>query len=83
MQHAPAARPSRAPAARPSRIPAVRPLPGAALAAVLALTATACVGGGRGADEADGTVSPTAQSPAALPSSGLPPVLTRGRRGAP
>ncbi|KKD14215.1 hypothetical protein TR66_16805 [Streptomyces sp. WM6391] len=64
-------------------MPAVRPLPGAALAAVLALTATACVGGGRGADEADGTVSPTAQSPAALPSSGLPPVLTRGQaRGA-
>ncbi|MFD5279909.1 hypothetical protein [Streptomyces rubrogriseus] len=71
MQHAPAA--------RPSRVPAVRPLSGAVLAAVLALTATACVGGGRGADGADGTVPPAAQSPAALPSSGLPPVLTRGQ----
>ncbi|MFD8534797.1 hypothetical protein [Streptomyces rubrogriseus] len=71
MQHAPAA--------RPSRVPAVRPLSGAVLTAVLALTATACVGGGRGADGADGTVPPTAQSPAALPSSGLPPVLTRGQ----
>ncbi|MFH8446578.1 hypothetical protein ACH4D3_35865 [Streptomyces sp. NPDC018026] len=79
MQHAPAARPSRVPAARPSRISAVRPLPGAALAAALALTATACVGGGRGADGADGTVPPTAQSPAALPSPGLPPALTRGQ----
>jgi len=60
-------------------VPAVRPLPGAALAAALALTATVCVGGGRGADGGDGTVPPAAQSPAALPSSGLPPVLTRGQ----
>ncbi|AXL89583.1 hypothetical protein C4J65_15740 [Streptomyces sp. CB09001] len=77
--HAPAAQPPHAPAARPPRAPGARPLLGAALAAVLALTATACAGGGRDADEAAGTVPPAAQSPAALPSPGLPPVLTRGQ----
>jgi hypothetical protein len=71
MQHAPAARPSPAPAARP-------PL-GAALAVVLALTAAACAVGGRGTDRPTGPVPPTARSPAALPSPGLPPVLTRGQ----
>ncbi|MFJ6075587.1 hypothetical protein ACIQFU_32940 [Streptomyces sp. NPDC093065] len=60
--------------------PAARPLLGAALSAVLALTATACdTAGGRGADRADATAPPTAQSPAALPSPALPPVLTRGQ----
>lgn len=58
---------------------AARPLPGAALAAVLALTATACVGGGRGPDRPTAPVPPTVRSPAALPSPGLPPALTRGQ----
>ncbi|MEU1046838.1 hypothetical protein ABZ400_16950 [Streptomyces sp. NPDC005897] len=63
MQHAPAARP---------------PL-GAALAVVLALTAAACAVGGRGTGRPAGPVPPTVRSPAALPSPGLPPVLTRGQ----
>ncbi|WUK67900.1 hypothetical protein OHA75_18215 [Streptomyces coelicoflavus] len=53
---------------------------GAALSAVLALTATACdAAGGRAADRPAGTAPPTARSPAALPSPALPPVLTRGQ----
>jgi hypothetical protein len=71
MQHAPAA--------RPSPVPGARPLLGAALAAVLALTATACAVGGRGTDRPAGTAPPPARSPAALASPGLPPVLTRGQ----
>lgn len=71
MQHAPAVLPSPAPAARP--------LLGAALAVVLVLTATACAAGGRGPGRPAGTVPPTAPSPAALPTPGLPPVLTRGQ----
>ncbi|MER6168835.1 hypothetical protein [Streptomyces violaceorubidus] len=71
MQHAPAVLPSPAPAARP--------LLGAALVVVLALTATACAAGGRGAGRPAGTVPPTTPSPAALPTPGLPPVLTRGQ----
>ncbi|MEU9214937.1 hypothetical protein AB0D47_00160 [Streptomyces sp. NPDC048376] len=63
MQHAPAARP---------------PL-GAALAAVLALTAAACAVGGRGTERTAGPVPPSVRSPAALPSPDLPPVLTRGQ----
>lgn len=69
-----------APAARPSHTRAARPLLGAALSAVLALTATACdTAGGRTPGRAAGTTPPTAQSPAALPSAALPPVLTRGQ----
>ncbi|MFG2319498.1 hypothetical protein [Streptomyces tendae] len=71
MQHAPAARPSHA--------SAVRALPGAALAAVLALGAAACAVGGRGTEGPAGPVPTTPQSPAALPSAELPPVLTRGQ----
>ncbi|MET7325097.1 hypothetical protein [Streptomyces sp. NPDC005549] len=66
MQHAPAA--------RPSPVPAARPLLGAALAAVLALTATACAVGGRGTDRPAGTAPPAARA-----SPRLPPVLTRGQ----
>ncbi|MFD5439949.1 hypothetical protein [Streptomyces tendae] len=79
MQHAPAARPSPALSARLPRGTAARPLLAAALAAVLALAASACVGGGRGTEGQDGPVPPTAQSPAVLPSAELPPVLTRGQ----
>ncbi|WP_432184490.1 hypothetical protein [Streptomyces tendae] len=94
MQHAPAARPSPAHSARlppgtttrprpgtttPSHRTATRPLLAAAIAAVLALAASACVGGGRGTEGQDGPVTPTAQSPAVLPSAELPPVLTRGQ----
>ncbi|MGW4569839.1 hypothetical protein [Streptomyces tendae] len=94
MQHAPAARPSPAPVRRLPPGTTTRPLPAgatashhaatgpllaAALAAVLALTASACVGGGRGAEGPVGPVPPTAQSPAVLPSAELPPVLTRGQ----
>ncbi|WP_415942346.1 hypothetical protein [Streptomyces sp. 067-1] len=78
-----------APAARPSPARAARPLLGAALTAVLALTATACDAGGRAPGRPAGTTPPTARSPAAfpspalpssaLPSSALPPVLTRGQ----
>ncbi|MFE5257415.1 hypothetical protein [Streptomyces coelicoflavus] len=69
-----------APAARPSPARAARPLLGAALSAVLALTATACdTVGGRAPDRPAGTTPPTARSPAALPSRALPPVLTRGQ----
>ncbi|MFF0588922.1 hypothetical protein ACFYWD_23500 [Streptomyces sp. NPDC003781] len=71
MQHAPAD--------RPSPVPAARTLLGAALAAVLALTATACAGGGRGTDRPAGPVPPTVRSPAAHPSPALPPALTRGQ----
>ncbi|WP_282087326.1 hypothetical protein [Streptomyces tendae] len=63
----------------PPRGTTARTLPAAALAAVLALTAAACVGGGRGAEGPAGPVPTTAQSPAALPSAELPPVLTRGQ----
>ncbi|WP_159325017.1 hypothetical protein [Streptomyces tendae] len=94
MQHAPAARPSPAHSARLPRDTTTRPRPGttiashrtatrpllaAALAAVLALAASACVGGGRGTEGPVGPVTPTAQSPAVLPSAELPPVLTRGQ----
>ncbi|MFE6634944.1 hypothetical protein ACFVFT_18170 [Streptomyces tendae] len=86
MQHAPAARPSPAHSARlppgtttPSHRTATHPLLAAAIAAVLALAASACVGGGRGTEGQDGPVTPTAQSPAVLPSAELPPVLTRGQ----
>ncbi|MGW0457026.1 hypothetical protein [Streptomyces tendae] len=94
MQHAPAARPSPAHSARlppgtttrprpgtttPSHRTATRPLLAAAIAAVLALAASACVGGGRGTEGQDGPLTPTAQSPAVLPSAELPPVLTRGQ----
>lgn len=79
MQHAPAARPSPALSARLPRGTAARPLLAAALAAVLALAASACVGGGRGTEGPVGPVPPTAQSPAVLPSAELPPVLTRGQ----
>ncbi|MGW5564174.1 hypothetical protein ACWEWD_12235 [Streptomyces tendae] len=58
---------------------ATRPLLAVAIAAVLALAASACVGGGRGTEGQDGPVPPTAQSPAVLPSAELPPVLTRGQ----
>ncbi|MGW2128917.1 hypothetical protein [Streptomyces coelicoflavus] len=79
-----------APAARPSPARATRPLLGAALSAVLALTATACdTAGGRAPGRPTGTTPPTARSPAAFPSpalpssalppSALPPVLTRGQ----
>ncbi|MFC8412949.1 hypothetical protein [Streptomyces coelicoflavus] len=84
-----------APAARPSPARAARPLLGAALSAVLALTATACdTVGGRAPGRPAGTTPPTARSPAAFPSpalpssalpssplppSALPPVLTRGQ----
>ncbi|MFJ4329536.1 hypothetical protein [Streptomyces sp. NPDC088935] len=71
MQHAPAD--------RPSPVPAARTLLGAALAAVLALTATACAGGGRGTGRPAGPVPPTVRSPAAHPSPALPPALTRGQ----
>ncbi|MFJ3022313.1 hypothetical protein ACIPH4_15410 [Streptomyces tendae] len=79
MQHAPAARPSPTPAPRLPPGTATRPLPAAALAAVLALAASACVGGGRGTEGPVGPVPPTAPSPAVLPSAELPPVLTRGQ----
>ncbi|MET8665023.1 hypothetical protein ABZV87_11905 [Streptomyces tendae] len=79
MQHAPAARPSPALSARLPRDTTTRPLLAAAIAAVLALAASACVGGGRGTEGQDGPVPPTAQSPAVLPSAELPPVLTRGQ----
>ncbi|MEU7401037.1 hypothetical protein [Streptomyces sp. NPDC044948] len=62
--------------------PVARPLLGAALSAVLALTAAACAGtGGRDtdADRPVGTAPPPARSPAALPSAALPPVLTPGQ----
>ncbi|MGW0008316.1 hypothetical protein ACWDVX_00960 [Streptomyces tendae] len=64
---------------QPPRGTTDRPLLAAALAAVLALTASACVGGGRGTEGPVGPVPPTAQSPAVLPSAELPPVLTRGQ----
>ncbi|MFE0854692.1 hypothetical protein [Streptomyces mutabilis] len=56
---------------------AARPLPAAALSALLVLTAAACSTGGRGADRPAGTAPATPQSPAALPSATVPPVLTR------
>ncbi|MGW4429349.1 hypothetical protein [Streptomyces tendae] len=64
---------------QPPRGTTDHPLLAAALAAVLALTASACVGGGRGTEGPVGPVPPTAQSPAVLPSAELPPVLTRGQ----
>ncbi|MET9355208.1 hypothetical protein ABZY14_19820 [Streptomyces sp. NPDC006617] len=75
----PADRPSHRAADRPSHRAVGRALFGAVLAAVLALGAAACAVGGRGAEGPVGPVPPTAQSPAAHPSPGLPPVLTRGQ----
>ncbi|MFI8947635.1 hypothetical protein ACIGO6_14080 [Streptomyces sp. NPDC053750] len=71
MQHAPAA-------ARP--LLAARALLASVVSAALALTVAACSAGGREADGPAGTAPVTeAQSPAALPSPTLPPVLTQAQ----
>lgn len=65
MQHAPAA---------------ARPLLASVVSVTVALTVAACSAGGRAADGPAGTAPVTqAQSPAALPSPTVPPVLTQGQ----